>query len=120
IFFGKNQGGLVHRPGKRDERPTPDLIRERYIRRETADREAPWKQKEVERRHSPHPPYRLNARSASRTARIKRRSLSWSLRPGSHSTPDDTSTMYGRTAATASATFSGVSPPARMTGSPRC
>src|SRR5262249_26810750 len=53
----------------------------------------------------------LHARRASST---KRRTLSGSLRPGEASTPESTSTPYGRTTATARATLSGVSPPERM------
>ena len=50
------------------------------------------------------------------TAPKNARSLLGSLMPGALSTPDDTSTAYGRTASTAAATFSGVSPPARTIG----
>src|SRR5262249_45728540 len=44
----------------------------------------------------------------------KRQTLSGSLRPGCASTPEFTSTPYGRTVATARATFSGVRPAERM------
>src|SRR5207247_566039 len=43
-----------------------------------------------------------------------RHTLSGSLRPGSASTPELTSTAYGRAVATARATFSGVRPAERM------
>ena len=40
--------------------------------------------------------------------------LAGSLTPGADSTPEDTSTMYGRTLPTASDTFSGFNPPDRI------
>ena len=49
-------------------------------------------------------------------AAMKRDILAMSFTPGDDSTPLATSTAYGRTARTAAATFSGVRPPARMTG----
>ena len=51
-----------------------------------------------------------------RTASTKRRMRSISLMPGRLSTPLATSTAKGRTRFTAAPTFSGVSPPARMSG----
>ena len=51
-------------------------------------------------------------------ASTKARTLVGSFFPGADSTPLDTSTANGRTWHTASATFCGVSPPARKTGLP--
>src|SRR5262249_60668063 len=42
--------------------------------------------------------------------------FAWSLRPGSASTPETTSTAKGRTSSMAPATFSAVRPPARIIG----
>src|SRR5690606_24075133 len=52
--------------------------------------------------------------SAARAASTNARTLLGSLRPGADSTPEATSTPHGRTTRTASPTFSGVRPPARM------
>ena len=49
---------------------------------------------------------------------MKRRTSVGSLMPGADSTPVATSTPHGRTRSMASATLSGVSPPARSTRSP--
>ena len=49
-------------------------------------------------------------------AAVQARSLAWSFTPGSSSVDRAESTAHGRTAAIASATFSGPSPPASMTG----
>src|SRR5205085_5985217 len=55
------------------------------------------------------------------TATANASSFSGAFTPGSISTPLATSTACGRSAAIASATLSGVSPPLRITGSgPRC
>src|SRR5258706_1234471 len=51
-------------------------------------------------------------------ASMKALTFAWSFIPGDASTPLETSTPYGRTRRTASATFSGVSPPARKIGLP--
>ena len=51
-----------------------------------------------------------------RTARRKAATRAGSLQPGADSTPLATSTIQGRTSAIRAATFSGVRPPARMTG----
>ena len=56
--------------------------------------------------------------SASRTRSMNRRILSRLFRPGLDSTPLATSTAKGRSAEIASATLSGVRPPARMSGMP--
>src|SRR5205807_7355600 len=55
-------------------------------------------------------------RSASRTAATKARSFAGSLRPGSASTPLQTSTAQGWSSRTAPSTLSGVSPPDTTTG----
>src|SRR5206468_3070866 len=52
--------------------------------------------------------------SASRTAAMKARTLSASLRPGAASTPLETSTPSGRTALSARWTLSGLRPPASI------
>jgi len=49
---------------------------------------------------------------------MKSRIITASFLPGPLSTPDDTSTAKGRTVRTASATFPGFNPPARITGRP--
>ena len=51
---------------------------------------------------------------------MKRRTASWSLRPGARSTPLATSTPHGCTALIVAATFSGVNPPASSIRSKRC
>src|SRR2546423_9984323 len=53
---------------------------------------------------------------APRTAATKARNLAWSLRPGSASTPLQTSTAQGCSARTAPSTLAGVSPPETTTG----
>src|SRR5207245_2364160 len=55
---------------------------------------------------------------ASRAASMNRCIFSGSFSPGRHSTPLATSTIAGRTRRIASATFSGVNPPARINGTP--
>ena len=57
-------------------------------------------------------PFRREALSASKNAR----SLRGSLRPGDASVPLAVSTAYGRATAIASATFSAVKPPLRISG----
>ena len=52
----------------------------------------------------------------ARTAAASLRTLSGSLRPGVVSTPVITSSQGGRTWESSAGAFSGVSPPARMTG----
>lgn len=60
------------------------------------------------------------AAKAAWAAAMKRRMRSGSLAPvAGASTPEFTSTPAGRTRAMAAATFSGVRPPARMTGAAR-
>ena len=54
--------------------------------------------------------------STPRTASTKARNLWWSLRPGSASTPLQTSTPHGRRRAMASATLPGFNPPATRIG----
>ena len=63
-------------------------------------------------------PGRAPGRRRARQPRMNAFSLRGSLRPGLASTPVDTSTPHGRTASIASATFSGVRPPASMTRMP--
>ena len=55
-----------------------------------------------------------SARAVARARSTKARTRDGSLRPGSDSTPDTTSTPQGRRVAIASATFSGERPPATM------
>ena len=59
--------------------------------------------------------YEPKASSAARTACMKSRIFAASLIPGfpATSTPDDTSTAYGRAMRIASPTFAALSPPAR-------
>ena len=61
---------------------------------------------------------RSPAGAAARALRTKSRTFIGSLCPGDDSTPVDTSTPHGRTRSMASATFSGVRPPARMNRRP--
>lgn len=60
-----------------------------------------------------------NSGRAALAARMNPRTFTASFLPGADSTPVETSTPYGRTRRTASATFSGVNPPARKMGRPR-
>src|SRR5712691_4721484 len=57
-----------------------------------------------------------HAFSAPRTAATNARSLAGSFRPGSASTPLQTSTAQGWSARIAPSTFSGVNPPETTTG----
>ena len=56
----------------------------------------------------------IYSRSAALARATKSRTLSGSLRPGAVSTPEATSTPQGRKVSIASATFSGLSPPAAI------
>src|SRR5215469_6319154 len=56
--------------------------------------------------------------NAARARAMNARTLSGSLRPGAASTPEATSTPHGFSSAMASATFSGLRPPAAIRCAP--